>query len=81
MAVKGGLVSVNYRVVAVIMRDEEGEDLPVELVFTLHKSEEFNNTSYRQGHVVSILSVRNIKCRGAALDLARKKQEVHIVCT
>jgi hypothetical protein len=30
---------------------------------------------------MSFLSVRNIKCRDAAVDLARKKREVYIVCT
>lgn len=87
VAVEGGLFPVDHRIMTVdshcpvIVRDGESEDLLMKLFFALHKSEEFDNTSYRQVHAVSILSVHNIKRRGAALDLVCKKQEVHIVCT
>ena len=53
VAVEGGFVSVNYRVVAVnshcpvIVRDREDEYLPVKLIFMLHKFEESNNTPHR----------------------------------
>jgi len=41
-------------------------------LFRAYNSEKFDNTSYHHGHAVGILSVRNIKCYGVALDLARK---------
>ena len=75
MAVGGGFVSIDYRVVAVdsycsvTMWDRESEDLLVKFFFVLHKFKESNNTPYRQGYAVSILSVYNIKCRGTALNL------------
>lgn len=53
----------------------------MKLFFALCKSEEFDNTSHRQGHAMSILSVYNIKRRSVTLYLACKKREVHIVCT
>lgn len=45
----------------------------MKLFFALYNPEEFDNTSHSQGHAVSILSVCNIKCRGAALDFTYKK--------
>jgi hypothetical protein len=81
VAVEGGLFSVDHRIMTidshcpVIVRDRESEDLSMKLFFALHKSKEFDNTSHRQGHAMSILSVRNIKRRGAALDLTCKKRE------
>jgi hypothetical protein len=53
MAVEGGFISIDYRVMAidshypVIMRDREGEYLLVKLIFTLYKSKEPNNTPHR----------------------------------
>ena len=64
-----------------VVRDRESEDLPVKLLFTLHKSEEFDDTPHRHGHAVSILPICDIKCCGTALNLARQEREVHVVCS
>ena len=52
--IKGRLFSGDYRKIAVqvdphyliIVRDKEGEDFLVKLLFTLYKSKEFNNRSF-----------------------------------
>lgn len=60
MAVEGSLFSVNYRIIAVdphylvIVKDGEGEDFLVKLLFTLHKSKEFNNPPHYQGYAIPL---------------------------
>ena len=77
VAVEGGLFSIDHRIMAVnphcpvVVRDGEGEDFPVKLLFAFHKSEEFNRTSYCKCYAVSILSIGDIESRSAALHFAR----------
>jgi hypothetical protein len=50
--IKDSIFSVDYRLIAldphylIIVRDKEGEDFLVKLLFTLYKSKEFNNRSF-----------------------------------
>ena len=82
-AVECSLVSLNNRVMtvyshrAMIMRDRKGKNLPVKFLLTLHISEKFDDSSYGNGHAVSILPVRNVKCCGAAFHLACQEWKVH----
>lgn len=85
VAVISNVLSFDLRVVAVdshrsvIMRDRKGENFPVQLHFTTNESEELYNSSHCKGHAMSIVSVCDIKCGGAALHFARQEREVHIV--
>jgi len=49
----------------------EGEYLPVKLLFTFHKSKEFNYTSYYKCYAISILLIGDIESRSIALYFAR----------
>ena len=63
-----------------VVRERKGEDLPVKLVLALYNSVELDDASHGKSHTVSILPVRYIKTRGAALDLAGQEWEVHRPC-
>jgi len=43
------------------VRDRESKDLSVKFHFTLHKFEEFDNTSHHQSHAMSILQAAAIR--------------------
>lgn len=77
VSIEGSIIAINQSVMTVdphrpvVMRDWKGKDLPVEFLLPLHISEEFDDSSDRDCHTVGILSIRNVQCRGTALDLAR----------
>jgi len=74
-----------HRVVAVdlyrlvVIRDGEGEDLPVDFILPLDSTEELDNAPYRKGYAVGVLPVYNIERSSAALYLVGQEREVHIV--
>ena len=61
----------------VIVRDRKGKNFSMKLFFALHSFVKFDGASYRASHTVSVLSIRYIESRGAALDLACEKRKVH----
>ena len=75
MAVKGSLISTDYKVIVVnyyylvTVRDSEGEDFLIELFFAINKLEKFDNTPHYYRYTVSILSIYNIKCCGITVNL------------
>jgi hypothetical protein len=43
-----------------VMRDGEGEDLPVNLILALDATEELDDAPYRKGHAVGVLPVLRV---------------------
>ena len=86
MMIEGSLVSFNYRVMAidphrpVIMQDEKGEDLLVQLFLMLHWFKEFNKSSDSNSHTVCVLVIDNVKSSSTALHLADEERKVHSHC-
>jgi hypothetical protein len=84
MAVEGGLDSSASRIIAVgsycfiMMRNWEVKYLLVKLLFTFHKSEEFDYISHCKFHAMGILSIGDIVSRYGALYFARSKREIHL---
>ena len=85
MTIESSLIFLDNSVMAidshrpVIVRDRKGKNFPVKLFFTLYISIKFDSTSYRASYTVSILSIRYIESRSAALDLVYKKRKVYPV--
>lgn len=64
---------------AIIVRDGEGEELPVESLLAFHIPEELHDSAHSNSHVVGVLAVRDVECCSASLDFARQEREVHVV--
>jgi hypothetical protein len=56
----------------------KGQYLLVELLLTLHESEELYNASHCKSHAMGVLSVCNIESRGAAFHFAGESLEVYL---
>lgn len=86
MAVIFRVSTLNHCVMAVnpyesmVMRDGESQYLAVDFLLTADKTEELDDSSYSERHAMSVLAVGDVKRRGATLDLACEKWEVHLVC-
>jgi len=74
-----------HRVVAVdpyrpvVMRDGEGEDLPINFILALDSTEELDDAPHRKGHAVGVLPICDVERSGATLHLAGQEREVHVV--
>ncbi len=43
-----------------IVRDRKSENLSIDLILSLHKTEELNNASYHKGYTISVLAIYNV---------------------
>lgn len=56
----------------VVMRDGEGENLPVDLILALDSTEELDDASHRKGHTVGVPPACDIESSGAAFSPRRR---------
>jgi len=66
-----------YRLV--VVRDGEGENLPVDFILALDSTEELDDAPHRKGHAVGVLPVCDVERSGAAFHLSSQEREVHVV--
>ncbi len=81
-----GLVPRNHWIVSpdpyrlVVMRERESKNLPMDLLLASYGLEEFDHTSDRNSHAMSILTVGNVKSRRATFDFDSQERKVHVIC-
>ena len=77
VTIVGLVFPLNHSVVAVdshsamVMRDREGEDLPVKLLFPSYVPEELHDSTYGERYAMRILPVGDFERSCTALHLAR----------
>jgi len=64
--------------VSLIVQDQKDKNLSMKLFLALYKSKKFNKSSYNNSYAVHVLLISNIKCCSTALNLADKKEKVHL---
>lgn len=85
MAIERDFFSVNDRIMAVypyltmIMRDWEGENLLVQLLLPLDKSEELDDSSYGKSYTMSVLSIYDVKRYSTTLNFVDEKRKVYTI--
>ena len=87
ITIEGSSVPFNHGIMAIdshggiIVRDGEGENLPMELFLAFYRPEKLNKSSDSDGHAVRVLTIGNIESASSTLHLAGEEGKVHPRCS